>query len=90
MVHRKVDYADAVGKNDAAVLPLIAEQFAADRAVLAQTYAVVQALSKAVDGHDGDLKDHDRRLDEHTELMFDDNKPHSGAMLHVRTGVEEM
>jgi hypothetical protein len=36
MVHRKVEYDTTVGKDDASVLPLIAEQFAADRAAMAQ------------------------------------------------------
>ena len=90
MVHRKVDYDAAVGKDDAAVLPLIAEQFAADRAAMAQVYAAVQALSKAVNANDADIRDHDRRLDEHTQLRFDDNKLHNGAMLHVRTGIGDM
>jgi len=90
MVHRKVDYEAAVGTNDATVLPLIAEQFAADRAATSQIYAAIQALAKAVNGHDGELRDHNRRLDEQVRLRFDDNKLHNGAVLHVRTGVEAM
>ena len=90
MVHRKVEYEEAVGRNDAAVLPLIAEQFAADRAASAQLYAAVQALAKAVNSHDSDLKDHDRRLDEITRMRFDDNKLQQGSLLHIRTGLEEL
>ena len=45
MVHRKVDYEAAVGRDEGAVLPLIAEQFAADRAATAQIYSAIQALA---------------------------------------------
>jgi hypothetical protein len=90
MVHQKVEHPENVEKSDGTVMVQIAEQFAADRAAFAQVYNAVQALSKAVNSHDAELKDHDRRLDEHTKLRFDDNKLHHAAMLHVRTGVEEM
>ena len=90
MVHRKVDYEAATGATDAALMPLIAEQFAADRAATAQIHAAIQTLAKAVNGHDGELRDHERRMDEQTQLRFDDNKLHNAAMVHIRTGVEEM
>ena len=90
MVHRKVDYEAAAGRDDGEVLLLIAEQFAADRAATAQLRSAVQALAEAINAYDGELRDHDRRLDEATRLRFDDNKLHQGAVLHVRTGVEAM
>ena len=90
MVHRKVDYEAAVGRDEGAVRPLIAGQFAADRAATAQIYSAIQALATVVNAHDGELRDQDRRFDEQARLRFDDNKLHNGAMLHLRTGVEEM
>ena len=62
MVHRKVEYGGAVGRNAAVVLPLIVEQFAADRAATAQLYTAIQALAKAVNAHNVDFMDHERRL----------------------------
>ena len=87
MVHRKVDWA---GQEATVGTAAVAEQFAADRAATAQLHSAVQALAKAINAHDGELRDHDRRLDEATRLRFDDNKLHQGAVLHVRTGVEAM
>ena len=82
MVHRRVDYED---KSDASILPLIGEQFNADRAAMDQMHAAIQSLAKAINSHDCDLRDHDRRLDEHTNLRFDDNKFREGHLRHVRT-----
>ena len=90
LVHRKVEGTEAVGGDIAAAMPLIAEQFTADRAASNQLYMAVQALARAVNAHDGDLKEHERRLDEQTRLRFDDNKLHQGGLLHVRTGIEEL
>ena len=61
MVHRRVDYED---KSDASILPLIGDQFNADRAAMEQMHAAIQSLAKAINAHDGDLRDHERRLDE--------------------------
>ena len=90
MVHRKVDYEEAVGRNDLTALPLVIEQLAADRAASEQLYTAVQAIAKAVNTHDGELRDQERRLDEITRMRFDDGKLQQGALLHVRTGIEEL
>ncbi len=75
MVHRRVDYGD---KNDASILPLIGEQFNADRAAIEQMQSAIQSIAKAINSHDSDLRDHDRRLEEHTTMRFDDSNISEG------------
>ena len=88
LVHRKVDV-PAAEAGTVNVIPLIEQQFMEDRAATTQLYAAVQALARAVNVHDGDLKDVNRRLDEQAKLRFDDNKLHNGTMAYLRSGVEE-
>ena len=87
MVHRRVDYED---KSDASILPLIGEQFNADRAAMEQMHAAIQSIAKAINTHDGDLRDHERRLDEHTNMRFDDNKFREVHLRAARSTMEEL
>ena len=87
LVHRKVEVTGSEG--GAGLQDGMAQQFAEDRVATMQLYTAIQAIAKAVNAHDNDLKDVGRRLDEATKLRFDDNRLHQGAMLHLRTGVEE-
>ena len=90
LVHRKLEELPTAGDNNKEALTIIGQQFAVDRAAMEQMFTAIQSLAQALNGHDGDLREHDRRLEEHTAMRFDDNKLRSADFRHIRTGLESL